>query len=352
MFNHLKAGVKIWRKITNPFIAAIQFLFFIMGIFAVSVYINPLFIRRAEEISGLSADLLCPAWCIVYSVITFIIIRKFVYETCHKNKDLFFQLAVNHSSEYVCVFLQNVIWYYYYIIILLAVWDRSIAPAWAACLTGTGLFVIILFISCRSAQKKLYRVHIRTGIKTRTGGGFLKKLPAAKLLIITVSGLHRQKGLAAARVLLLAFLVYCGCTQILSEPVFLLSGGFLILLNDSYWKNESRNFRYFSNIGISLTKYLSVHVMAGFCFNMIPPLLIFIFFIKEPAAVILCFGILLYLLLFWYLAQIFIYLTVHRDRNGLILLCNLVLLAACVLPAANLFVLVWLYKTVMERWRE
>lgn len=193
MLNHLATGAKIWKRITNPFMAVIQFLFFIMGIFAVSVYINPLFIRRVEKISGLSADLLCPALCILHSVIIFMTIRKFVYEICHNDKDLFFQLAVNHSAKCVCVFLQNVRWYYYYIIMLLAVWDRSLAPAWAAFLAGTGLFAIIFFISYRSAQKKLYRVHIRTGIKTKTGGSFLRKFPAAELLIITTSGLRQQK---------------------------------------------------------------------------------------------------------------------------------------------------------------
>ena len=59
-----------------------------------------------------------------------------------------------------------------------------------------------------------------------------------------------------------------------------------------------------------------------------------------------------YMVIFWYFVQIYLWLTVDHERELLMTLCGILFLAAGMIPIGNILVLIWLYKQIKRRWLE
>lgn len=354
MFRDVRIGFTIWKNIINVRLVAIRSALWAAAGLIATMAVAPRLYERVHRVAlaaNIDGDTMI-AVLALFHIITFgIAMKQIVYRSYCRNRDLFYQLAVSKRAGRVCMMFQQLNWYGYAMVILLAICDKAVAPRGLLILTGTLLFIIGFCVCCSTADPDIYNIRKRARNQSRVKAVSTSR-PTWEVLKMTVCGFYQCKGLTACKVLLIFLLVYCGTARMLHGGIFLLADAFLILLNDGYWRNESRNFRYFSEIGIPVSRYLCVHFLAGICFNICIPLLLFYCMTGEAATAAVGFCLLSYLLIFWYIAQVYLYLIIGRDIEGVIMLCNLFFLLIAILPPVGVLVMVWLYKRVVYHWRE
>lgn len=81
------------------------------------------------------------------------------------------------------------------------------------------------------------------------------------------------------------------------------------------------------------------------------PVLLFYGMTGEVVLAAVLFAALIYLLIFWYLVQVYLYFTIGRDKDGAIMLCSAGFLVIAMVPPAGLAVMVWLYRRFVRKWR-
>ena len=360
MLKDLKTGLTLWRKISNFKYVVMQITLFAVTSLAAMKLVAPRFCERIKEFSltvnmesGKVIAILMVFFIIAFSVA----MKRIVYEAYHRNKDLFYQLAVSKRAGCICTMLQQHNWYGCACVMLLAVCDSEVVSGWLLIPVYTVLF-IISFGLCYNRmdsdgskrKKRLFRY--RTGKRKNRKADIFKTHPILELLKITVCGLYQCRGLMFGKIVLIAFMIYCAKIHMLRGSIFFWTEAFLILLNDGYWRNESSNFQYFSEIGVPVSRYLHVHFLAGAAFNIMIPLLLFYSMTGEMITAAVSFVLLSYLLMFWYLVQVYLYLTIGRDKEAAITLCETGLLIMAVLPPVGIAVMVWLYKRIIQKWGE
>ncbi|MCM1261556.1 MAG: hypothetical protein NC313_02455 [Butyrivibrio sp.] len=404
MLKDSKIGFSIWKKLTDLRYAVIKFVLTVVAGCVAAMYVAPILYERVTEIAlslNWDGDKVIIVLALIHIVTFGIAAKGIVYRAYDRNKDLFYQLAVSKRAGCICTMLQQFNGYAYALVVLLAVCGDIVMPIYLLVLIYTLIYIVGFYIyygkadsgdsifnHCnhmadsgvgiynRVATPKVY-INRRATYKSRLDSASLysilsrvgrtnynkssnkskqdnafKKYPLLEAFKITIHRLYQSKSLTAAKIILLIFIIYCGRTHMLHGILFLLADAFLILINDCYWKKESGNFQYFSEIGIPFSKYLRVHFAAGICFNIAVPLLLFLIMGGELIAAAVSFCMLSYLLIVWYMAQIYLYLNVRRDKEGIILLCEIIFLAMALLLPAGLLMLAWLYKKSACAWRE
>lgn len=360
MLKDLRIGLTIWKSITNLKYVVIQVALTVVTGCMAAVFAAPRIYERVNEISltmNMDGNRAIIALVLFYIVAFNIVMKRIVYRTYDKNKYLFYQLAVGKRAGYICTMLQQLKWYGCAMVMLLAICDHVVVPVWFLISLHTVLFIIGFHIDYHMADLRIdqgKRMHFTdlSGRNKSKEKNIFDSHPILEIFNITIHGLYRCKSLTMGKIILLILIVYCGMVHILRGSIFFLADAFLILLNDGYWRNESRNFRYFSEIGIPVSKYLSVHLLAGICYNIAIPLLLFCSMTGEMAATAVGFLLLSYLLIFWYMTQIYLYLHIGRDKEGIIMLCGLFFLMTAVIPPVGFLVMVWLYKRIVYQWRK
>lgn len=368
MKNDLRIGLAIWRKITNRNFAFAQFFFFLISGLLTVTYLNPRFIERINTVFSADANKILLALTILHTLISCIAVEQAIGESYHRNKHLFYQLSLNRRAECICTLLQKIGWYYYFMIVLLAIWNTAILKIRFVFPIASLLFIIGSTLDYYKAEARIldgkpsisYQVHRLFYWKKRTNASaaasqksgkfcaaFFRKHPFIELMTITIRGFYQYKSLATAKLLLILFLFYCQNIQVLGEKIFLLSTAFLILLNDRYWREESRNFSCFSSIGIPMNKYIFVHFLAGICFNLTVPVLIFLNASGSVKAVILNALLLCCMIFFWYLSQIYLYLKAGQDNSLLTLFGSIILLILGAIPGINVLLTIRIYKQIV-----
>lgn len=351
MLKDIKTGLTLWRDTTNlRYITAIFILFLAAGSMA-AWFVAPRLSVRIKLVSvsvGIGEHILVWGLTLLYLVAFGATVKRVAQETYGRNKYLLYQLAVSKRAGYICAMLWQLKWYGYGLVLLLAICDRAIVSVWFQALAYTLLFIMVFGIFYSSAdmgdQKRKPSV--------RNGRIWISKNREWELFKITICRLYRCANLTVCKVLLILFIIGCGRAQVLYGAVFLAANAFLILLGDGYWRNESRNFAYFSNVGIPLAHYLRIHFAAGICFNIIIPLLLFYGMTGDLVVTAVSFILLSYLVVFWYLAQIYLHLFIGRDGGMLAVLCETCFVILAALPPAALLAAVWLYKKIAYKWRE
>ncbi|MCM1048135.1 MAG: hypothetical protein NC433_06900 [Clostridiales bacterium] len=384
MLKDFKIGLGIWKRLTDLRYVAIKAVVAMASGCVAVVYVAPMLYERVTEIvSSLNldevnnpvvrSDKVIIVLALVHIVTFGVAAKGIVYRAYDRNKDLFYQLAVSKRAGCICTMFQQFNWYAYALVMLLAICGDIVMPWYLLILVYTLIYSIGFYIyySMADSGVGIYsrvmdaeicineRINFRSFFRCVSkffAGSFqdniFKKYPLLEVFKITIYRLYQSKSLTAAKIILLIFIIYCGRIHMLHGIIFLLADAFLILLNDCYWKKESGNFQYFSEIGIPFSKYLRVHFAAGICFNIAVPLLLFLIMGGEFTAAAVSFCLLSYLLIFWYMAQIYIYLNIGKDKEGIILLCEIIFLAMALLLPAGLLMLVWLYKKSACAWRE
>ncbi len=84
-----------------------------------------------------------------------------------------------------------------------------------------------------------------------------------------------------------------------------------------------------------MNKYIFVHFLAGICFNLTIPVLIFLNASGSVKAVILNALLLCCMIFFWYLSQIYLYLKAGQDNSLLTLFGSIILLILGAIPGIN-----------------
>ena len=355
----VKTGFILWKRITNLKKAVAQIMLFAAACFAAKLFVAPRLYERAETISltlHMDARTMIVALAAVHIIVFGGMMKRIVYEACGRNKDFFFQLAVSKKAGCICTALQQLNWYGYGLVMLLGICDHAVASGWflipaytLAFIVGFGIYYDIADTGSRK-KKKLF-LRCQAGRRKKKDEDFLKGHPVLELLKITVCGFYRCKGMAVGQIALIIFILFCKNTDMPHRNVIFWANGFLILLGDGYWRRESENFRYFSETGIPVGRYLQVHFLAGIGFHVAIPMLFYYPVSGGTAAAAVSFGLLSYLLVFWYLAQIYLYLSFKREQEGAILLCDMIFLVMAVVPPVGLLMTAWLYKRITCKWR-
>lgn len=359
MLKDVKTGLALWRKISGLKYTAAGFFAMIAAGFMAVTYVAPGFRERIKEVSrvaGMDGDEILLMVAVLFIIVFCAMLKTAVAEAYGRNRYLFYQLTVGKRAGCVCTMLLRPGRYGYGMVILLAV-SGGVAAVWLLATAYTFLFVAAFgfyySLADSEADGRGASAHRRTGrTEKKPLADFGKGRPGPELFKMTVCGLYRCRSLAAGKLIITIFLICCGCARILNGSVFLAAEALLILLNDGYWKNESGSFQYFSAIGIPLPGYLCVHFISGICFNMAIPLCVFYGMTRDIGVTAVCLALSSYLLVFWYLAQIYLYLVIGRDRETAILLLDLVFLALALLPVAGLLAMPWLYKKIAREWRK
>lgn len=357
MLNDVKTGLTIWKNITNVKYTAVQFFLFAAAGFGANVFAAPRLYERAKIISAalhMGVPKVITALAVLHIIVFGGMMRQIVYESCGRNKDFFYQLAVSKRAGCVCTMFQQRNWYGYGLVILLAICDYTVIPGWFLIPIYTMVFIVGFCIyydmADAGSRKRKLVFNCQMGREKRVGEGFLRSHPVLELFKITVYGFCQCKGIVAGQMILIMFILYCGNAGMLCGEIFLLADGFLILLGDGYWRKESSNFRYFSEIGIPFSRYLGVHFLTGIGLYILIPLLFFCRAAGRGASAV-SFVLLSYLLIFWYLVQIYLYQALGREREGAVILYDIGFLVIAVLPPAGLLAMAWLYKRIVCKWR-
>ena len=359
MLSDVKTGFTIWKNTTKlKYVAAKILLFFSAGCIAVN-YIAPRLFEQVNEISAvlsLNGDLMIILFALLYITSFHIILKQIVDEAYEKNRDLLYQLAVSKRSGYICTMLHQINWYCYTLVVLLAICSNRVVPACLLIPAYTALFIIVFGIYYGLAASGFYPKYKKPfpewlGPKKNRKKDILKSRPELELFKITVFGLYRCRNLVIIKMILIIFILYCGNTHMLHGSIFFLAEALLILCNDRYWRYESDSLPYFSEIGIPVSKYLCTQFIAGIWFNIALPLLIFYHMTNKTESTAVGLALLSYLLIFWYLTQIYLYFIIGRDKDSVILLYDMVFLILALLPPAGLIAMFWLYKTITHKWR-
>lgn len=358
MPDDVKTGLTIWKNITNLKYAAIQAVLFAAAGFMANVFVASRLYERVNVISkalSMDAKKMVMALAALHIFVFVCMMKRIVYEACGRNKDFFYQLAVSKRAGCICTMFQQLNWYGYALAVLLAVCDPAVVPGWFLIPVYTFVFIVGFGIyydmaDTGSRKRKKNFLSRQAGREKRMGEAFFKNHPVSELFKITVCGFCQCKSMTAGQIILIILILYLRSAGMLRESIFLLANGFLILLNDGYWRKESVNFRYFSEIGIPVVRYMGVHFLSGIGFNIVIPVLLFCPVAGGMAATV-SFGLLSYLLVFWYLVQIYLYLVLKREQEGVMLLYDLGFLVMAVLPPAGLLTMVWLYGKIICKWR-
>lgn len=349
MGEDLKTGVAIWHKISSLKIIALQFCMFAAASVLAVLFVKPAFGNRMETVFKADVHKVFAVLIAVHIASVCFAMKRVVGETYRANRDFFWQLTISKNSECVCTMLQKIAWYYYYILVLLVLSDGSTAGMALLLLGATLLYAAIFAVYYRAAGKAPW---LKKEIRICHDPWSEKKNdPLAELLIFSVFDLYKCMTLAVLKAALVILLIYLGEIRVLNGKIFFFAGAALILLNDGYWRKESRNFPYFSSIGISPGKYLLIHILAGIWFNTLIPLLVFIVYTGETAAALFLWGIMIFLIAFWYMAQIYLYLTIDRKKELTITQCSILFLILGLFPGVNIAAAVLMYKKITYRWR-
>lgn len=359
MFTDFRIGLGVWKNIVNVRYIVIKFVLLVAAGYMAAAYMAPVLYERVKEISlslNIGSNKVIIGLALFHMVTFGIAAKEIVDRAYERNKDLFYQLAISKRAGGICTMLQQINWYAYAMIVLFVICDDIIMPRCLLALLYTLLYSIGFSIYYSMADSGIYRKkrmdfrYFSDWNKNREDRRRAKN-PTLEVFEITIHRLYQCRSLTVGKVLLLIFIIYCSKVRMLYDSIFLLANLFLILLNDTYWKKESGNFQYFSEIGIPFLQYLCVHFAAGICFNIVVPLLFFFSMGGELISTVVIFCFLSYLLIFWYMAQAYLYLTVKRDKEGVILLCEIFFLVMALLPPVGLFIMVWLYKKSAYKWR-
>lgn len=356
MREDLKTGVSIWHKISRLRSFVLQFCIFAAASVLTVHCVNPALADRMEAVFKADVQKVYAVFIVVHVTAVCFMMKRVVNETYRANRDFFWQLTISKNSECVCMMLQKIVWYYYYILILLAVSGRNMAGA-GLLLFGATLFYGASFaIHCRTTDrtfrlKKENRMnHSLCSTKKRCFNR-MRNHPFAELIFFSVSALYKCVTLAVMKAALVILLIYLGEIHVLNGKIFFLAEAALVLLNDGYWRKESCNFPYFSYMGISVEKYLLVHILAGIWFNTIIPVLVFALYTRKIAVAVVLWATIVFLIVFWYMTQIYLYLTIDKKRELTITQCSILFLIVGLFPVINIAAAVLLYKRIRCRWR-
>lgn len=329
---------------------------FMAASFLGAQFVKPVFANRMEAIFKTDVNKVLMIFMIVHITIVCSMMKRVVNETYKANRDFFWQLAISKKAECICMILQKIAWYYYYIIVLLVLFDSNMMGTGLFLFMATLLYVINFVIHCRTLSKmSWFRKEICKGrflwINKKVNLNVVKAHPIAELLFFSVSDLYKCMPLTAVKAAVVILFIYLGEIHALNEKIFLFMETALILQNDGYWRKESCNFPYFSILGISVGKYLLIHIVAGICFNTIIPLLIFVVYTGKVTAAVLVLGASVFLIVFWYVTQVYLYLTLDREKELIITHCSLLFLILGLVPVINIAVAVLIYKKITYKWR-
>ena len=355
----IKTGWSIWKKISDSRQALFQLSAFVIISVLSVVFVKPIYIERIHAWAGSKEDTIFNLILLLHLMVTAVVLRHVLKDVCEKNKYVFNQLTVTRGAAFVVDFLSKVGWYYYFMVFLFVIINTGNRFLFATAAAGTVFYSLCFLLHYHSVEKEEYTKR-RWGLSSvcRKKNGFwsvsfLRKHPNTELIVSTILELYRCKSLLLGKICFIFLLVFAGAAnrfQSLDIRFVLVFNTFLILINDGYWKLESRNFCYFSSLGIPIKKYLCVHIVGGVCFNVMVPILLLIACKAGFAPVLLCLVLMIYMVIFWYCVQIYLWLTVDHERELMMTQWSILFLVAGMIPAGNIFVLIWLYKKIKKRW--
>lgn len=338
----------------------------ISGLLTVT-YLNPRFIERINTVFSADANKILLALTILHTLISCIAVEQAIGESYHRNKHLFYQLSLNRRAECICTLLQKIGWYYYFMIVLLAIWNTAILKIRFVFPIASLLFIIgstLTTIRLKHAywtENPPYPIKSTAFLlekenkclsrcfteKRKVLRRFFQKAPFHRTYDYNNSGILsiQKPGCCKAPFNSFSLLLpkHTGVGRKNLSPV----NRIFILLNDKYWREESRNFSCFSSIGIPMNKYIFVHFLAGICFNLTIPVLIFLNASGSVKAVILNALLLCCMIFFWYLSQIYLYLKAGQDNSLLTLLGSIILLILGAIPGINVLLTIRIYKQIV-----
>ena len=274
----IKTGWAIWKKMSDRRQALFQLSSFVVISVISVIFVKPIYIERIYACAGSRGDIVFSLILLLHLLITAIMLRHVLKDAFEKNKYIFYQLTVTKRAAFVAVFLSKVVWYYYFMAFLFVIVNTGNRFLITAALGGTVFYILCFFFHYYSVEKEEYtkrrwRVSWGRRQKRSLGVSFLRKHPNAELIVGTVLELYGCKSLVLGKICFDFLLIFIGATnrfQTLDIRIVLVFNFFLILLNDGYWKQESRNFCYFSSLGIPIKKYLCVHIIFKIHHNRFP----------------------------------------------------------------------------------
>lgn len=355
--NDLKTAWAIWKKINDIRLSVVQiFLFVIISMMAV-LFVKPIYIDRITQLAGSRASILLGVILVLHLLFTAVIIVT--KDSGEKDKYFFYQLTIARKPAFIVVFLDNVGWYYYFMVLLLVLANIHNKFLPVIFVGGTAFYIFCFCIHYHIEQKG--KAHKKKGVLNHfyaTGcrnSDFFRNHPNIGLIAATVRGYYACKGLLFAKICFIIILICMGAfvsTHRVDTRAFLLLNIFLVLLNDGYWKKESRNFLYFSRLGIPVEKYLSIQIMSGSLYNMVLSILVLVLFKTSLISTVLCVFLLIFVISFWCLVQVYLWLSVDQGRDQTVTLWSILFLIAGLIPIANIFIMFWLFNKVKRKWLE
>lgn len=355
--NDLKTAWNVWKKISDIRLSVVQMILFVFISIMAVLFVKPNYIERITEIAGSWASILLGGILMLHLLITAaIIITKNPWE---KDKYFFYQLTIARKPAFIVVFLENIGWYYYFMVFLLVITNIHNKFLPGIFVGGTAFYILCFSIHYHiehkenADKKKIVLNHFSaTGYRN---SDFFRNHPNIELIVATLRGYYTCKGLVFSKSCFIIILIFMGVfssAHRVDTRAFLLFNIFLILLNDGYWKQESRNFLYFSRLGIPIEKYLSTQIVSGSLFNMGLSILVLVLFKTSLISIVLCIFLLLYVVSFWCLVQVYLWLAIDQGRDQTVTLWSILFLIAGLIPAANIFIMFWLFNRVKRKWLE
>lgn len=288
----------------------------------------------------------------VHMTACFFWMKRVVSEAHRENRYLFHQLTVGKTVQCFCLFLQKQVWLYYYLVILALFLNRDILKMCAGFFAAMLLFFLNFIVCFRSAERarSCKRKFWPAFPKRRRILKMCRNHPYLEAVCLCIAGFYRERALAAAKILSILCLLWLGEIHLLNAKLFCLIEILLILMNDGYWRKERESFLYFSHLGIPVKKYLWVHLWSGILFNTFPQTLLYIWYTGDIPKAMLSWSVLIFLLFFWYMAQVFLNLTISREKEMIITWCSLLFLLSGALFPVNLGIALWLSKKIIYLW--
>lgn len=358
--NDLKTGWAVWKKTGDLRLSMIQMIIFVFISMIAVLFVKPIYIERITVIAGSRASIVFALVFLVHLVITAVMLRQIIKDSGEKNKYIFYQLTIAKKSAFMVTFLDNVGWYYYFMVFLFIITNIHNKFLPVVVIEGTIFYIFCFALHYRAvgreektANKGLVPPLPHSSICRNAS--LFRNHPNMELIAATVKGYYSCKNLVLSKICFIVILIFMGVsssTHILNFRVFLLLNIFIILLNDGYWKQESRNFLCFSRLGIPIGKYICIQIVSGACFNMAISIVILMVFRNSLISTVFSILLLLYMECFWCFVQVYLWMTVGRGKELTVTQWSILFLIVGFIPVVNIFTMIWLFRRVKQKWME
>lgn len=345
LVNKCKVGICIYGTVHSFANLLIRIFFYILCSCFALIYINPIFVKRVHLKLDEQTEIFLILLLIFHVLLTAGVLNKSVENIYKKHQRLLEQLVLMPCAEAIYLFLCSIGWYFYFMVLSFIIVDVK----WfyvVETILYCGFFLLCYKRTVKNAViGKMVRIE-----KHRMKKADLRiKTPMLELVWFSVFDLYKCRKLVFGKIIFLLFLLELCRRDVLNIGFVMLANTFLILCNDTYWKKESDNFQYLSQIGISIKIYLKIHLVAGIFFNIFLCMCILLFY-KNLLEVMILFFVLVYFLFYWYSALIFLYLWIGKEREGTIILLEVLFLCLGLVPIVGLLLIIRFYKKIKEVW--